>query len=65
MLRAVMPQPGKTYSMHSTEPKLIIFEFVNVGHYLVDGKSVFVPSHADLCSPYAISQGPHEYAAKR
>ncbi len=61
MPKSVMLQPGNWYSMHSTEPRLIIFKFVNVGHYLVDGQEVRAASDGDLCVPYTISDGPHEY----
>ena len=37
--------------MHSTEPKTIIFEFVNMGHFRVDGVDKYVNSYIDLASP--------------
>lgn len=57
----VMPQQGGTYIMNTGEPKTIIFEFVNVGHYRVDGVDKFVSTHSDLALPWAISSGPFVY----
>lgn len=54
----VMPQPGGTYIMHTGEPKTIIFEFVNLGHFRVDGVDKFVSSYSDLALPWTISAGP-------
>lgn len=61
MNKSVQPQPGNTYVMHSTEPKMIVFKMVDIGHYQVNGQDVRVANHGDLCTPYAISMGPFEY----
>jgi len=55
---SVMPQPGGMYIMHTSEPKTIIFEFVNIGHYRVGGVDKFVASYSDLALPWTISAGP-------
>lgn len=57
----VTPQPGGTYIMRTGEPKTIIFEFINVGHYRVDGVDRFVPSHSDLALPWTINAGPFNH----
>lgn len=60
----VQPQPGGTYIMHTTEPKTIIFTFVNVGLFRVNGVDKHVSSYSDLASPYAIADGPFEYQGR-
>jgi hypothetical protein len=57
----VSPQPGRTYIMETSDGRTIIFTFVNLGHYRVDEKDVFVPSFSDLAAPYAIKTWPVEY----
>ena len=59
--RKVTPKPGGTYIMTTSEPKTIVFEFVNVGHYRVNGVDKKAHSHSDLGSPYAITDGPFDH----
>ena len=47
--------------METSDGRTIIFTFVNLGHYRVDEKDVFVPSFSDLAAPYAIKTWPVEY----
>jgi len=54
-MKRVQPVIGKTYMMITTEPRTIIFKFVNIGVYEVNGKIVNVRSHSDLGSPYPIT----------
>lgn len=51
---------GKTYIIHTTKPSTVIFKFVNLGEYIVNGQLVRVAHHSDLASPYAIESGPFE-----
>jgi hypothetical protein len=60
--RITSPQPGRTYVMETSDGRTIIFMFVNVGHYRVNGQDVHVANHGDLASPYAIASGPFEYS---
>lgn len=57
----VMPQPGGTYIMHTSEPKTIIFEFINVGHFRVNGDDIYVHSYSNLALPWTITDGPFEH----
>lgn len=61
MSSGVTPQLGKTYIMHTTEPRTITFRFIQVGEYIVNGKVVRAPSHSYLAAPYAIKSGPFEH----
>lgn len=60
-LRITSPQPGRTYIMEASDGTTIIFTFVNIGHYRVNGKDVHVASYSDLASPYTVASGPFEY----
>ena len=59
--RAVSPQPGRTYSMQTSDGRTIVFTFVNLGHYRVGGNDVFVANHGELASPSTIASGPFEH----
>lgn len=48
-------QHGKTYIMKTTEPSTVIFKFINIGEYEVNGKLVKCSNHTDLASPYVIT----------
>ena len=48
------PEIGKTYMMTTAEPRTIIFKFVNIGEYDVDGQILKRAIHFDLASPYAV-----------
>lgn len=61
---AVQPQPGKTYIMHTTAPRTIVFTFVNPGHFIVNGEDIMVSSFSDLAMPYTIASGPYEHTPK-
>jgi hypothetical protein len=55
------PQPGGTYIMTTSEPKTIIFEFVNIGHYRVNGEDKYVHSHDALVGRWSIIDGPRPH----
>lgn len=59
------PQPGLTYIIHTTEPRTIVFTFVGLGEYLVDGRIRKVPSYSDLAAPYAVRSGPFLHLSPR
>ncbi|WP_176133874.1 hypothetical protein [Paraburkholderia hospita] len=46
--------------MQTSGGRTIVFTFVNVGHYRVDGKDIYVGNHGDLADPYTIASGPFE-----
>jgi len=60
-MRRFSLEPGKTYMMHTSEPKTIVFTFVNPGHFRVNGQDVPGYAPSDLASPYTIIDGPFEY----
>jgi hypothetical protein len=51
----VMPQPGGTYIMQTGEPKTIVFDFVSIGHFRVNGVDKFVQSYSDQALPWTVS----------
>lgn len=42
------PEIGKTYIMTTSKSATIIFRFINIGEYEVNGEIINVGSHTDL-----------------
>lgn len=59
--RVVTLLPGRTYIMRTGKHKTIIFEFIGMGHYRVNGGDRHVDSYHDLALPGAVTGGPHDY----
>jgi len=48
------PQIGHTYIITTNAPATIIFKFIGIGEFEVNGEIIKKTSHTDLASPFGI-----------